>query len=792
MTLTPGARQRCTPPPLFLRRSPLRLGAALAITIGLAISTGTPASAQTETPDASERVQRIVERYGHGDLAQAWAGCRQLEELGDEIITWAENTLVEGEPIPTLMAAKSLTAIGAVEKPERLERALRRLAQADDNPLPVRSAAIELLGEYGSPATIRLLERLLEGEAAFDADLRIQAAKALFRSANDYRAARNSLLPLLEVDDPTVRAKAAIALGEMGYADGQARRVLLSLEKEPTELGAQARLVLQQDLLMRRLERMRDREAGTDDSSREARRIKELELALEKKDRTLEAALEKLDEVQGPTTQLAQPLITELLSRIEKLYVDPDRVDARDLLVAAAKGMVASLDPFSSFMDVADVEEFEEGISGAYAGIGAQVAKDPETDYLKILRPIYKGPAYEAGLLTDDKIVEVAGFETKGVPLTEIVKRLKGEAGTPVDLKILRRGWIEAKRYEIERRTIMLDSVVYTLLPGSIGYVALSQFGDTAVPEVTRALDDLEQRGMKSLILDLRNNPGGYLDAATKIVDMFVGEMPDPIVTQKDERQNFQVVTTMSTAPHRVLPGVEGDFPLVVLINESSASASEIVSGALQDFHRATIVGTKSYGKGSVQRLLDLGPVLREKLGGESRLRLTVQYYYLPSGRSIHTQRDKEGRVTHEGGVTPDIPQEVEEIPLWRIASLEALLEHSAFERYVAKYFGEHEQTFEQIAEHGDGGRTDAYPDFGEFFGKLNTEHADPDDIRRAVRLKIRRIVQDRRGKEFACDYPEDVQLQRAIAVILEKMGATGEEIAEYRTLLTKFGTKKL
>ncbi|MEM7263378.1 MAG: S41 family peptidase [Planctomycetota bacterium] len=727
------------------------------------------------------KIQRIIDRHTGQGLDKAWEGCRSLEELGDDVIDWAENTLVEGDVLPQLMAAKTLISIGAVEKPERIERALRRIAENDDNPLEIRGAAIEMLGEFGSNATVRLLERLLDGDAALDADLRIRAAKALFYCASDYQRSRQALLPLMEVDNPTTRARAAIALGEIGYLDGPARRILTSLAKEPTALGAQARLVLQQDLLMRRLERMRERRGDAAPGTGDGRKLARLERELEKRDAKIAEIQSERDKYKKAVgTEFAHPLLSSLLERITRLYVDPSLIDQEELIIAAAKGMVASLDRFSSFMDVEDVSEFEEGISGEYAGIGAQVAKDPETDYLKILRPIYRGPAYEAGIVTDDQIIEVGGIETKGVSLADIVKNLKGKPGSPVSMKVFRRGWNDPREFEIERRLIRLDSVRYSMLPGKLGYISLSQFGDTAVTEVVGALDDLEAEGMKGLILDLRNNPGGYLDAATRIVDLFVDKKDEPIVSQRDKSNNLQEITIYST------PGKRGDYPITVLINESSASASEIVSGALQDFDRATLVGKKTYGKGSVQRLLTLPPSVNELLGGETRLRLTVQYYYLPSGRSIHTQRDREGRITEEGGVTPDLEQDRAEVPLWRIASMESLLENSAFQKYVEKYFPENEEAFLKIATHGDGGNPAAYPKFEEFFSKFNKEHADEDDIRRTLRRKLRRIAQDKRGQEFACDYPEDLQLQRAIAVTLEKLGADGNSIDEYKSLFAR------
>ena len=735
-------------------------------------------AASAQTPDVEKAAEEVFERYETRSLAEAWQGSRSLEALGDDVIPWLRSSLGSEVPNRRLMAAKTLISLGEVDS---VERPLIQLASDSSAEADRRVAAIRLLADFATPTAEKALRVLLEGEAKNDAALRVPTAVALFKVSGDRTAARDALLPLLDVDSAEGRDPAALALGRMGLFDGKVKSVLRDLELEPSERGEQARLLLQQDRLMRRLERDLDATSPTEEVANEALQQKILQLERELKlqvDR-----VERSQRTKNLTTRF--PLIDDLLDRIEYFYADPNRLDRERLLVAAAKGMVDSLDPFSSFMDVKDTLDFYEGISGEYAGIGAQVGKDPDTDYLKILRPIYKGRAYEVGLLTDDLLTEVAGFSTQGLRLDEIVKKLKGQPGTPVEVKVHRRGWKEPKPFSITRRLIHLDSVRHSMLPGEIGYISLAQFGDTAVEEVETALDDLSSQGMKGLILDLRYNPGGYLQAAVDLVDNFVSNTDLPIVTQKAPSGRFDTASKFATKKAR------GNWPLVVLVNSSSASASEIVSGALQDFDRATIVGEKTFGKGSVQRLLNMPRQINEELGGETTLRLTVQYYYLPSGRSIHAKRDSDGKVIEEGGVEPDVSIEPEEIALWRLEAINKLVEEDVFTEYLEKYFSEHEDTFEIIAREGDGGSTEAYPKFEEYFTGLNVSNAASDDIRFHLRSKIRRRFEDKRGRQFACDFNEDRQLQGAIVELLKKIDSSPETIPQYEVFAKKFEKEK-
>lgn len=751
-----------------------RASATLIAAVALVAASVLPAVAQ----DAERATKEVLERYGDRSLAEAWRGSRALESIGDDALPWVRPALASPSPNQRLMAAKTLIALGETEG---VESSLAELAKDSSAPKDRRSAALRLLADFSTPTSEEALRAVLDGDGRTDSGLRIAAATSLFAIRSDRDAARAALLPLLEVDDPEAREPAALALARMGLFDGKVKAVLRDLELEPSIEGDQARLLLEQDRLLRGIERR-----GAAEPPPAAVADEELQQRILTLERELQLQNDRLERAQrGNAFSTNFPLIDDLLERIEGLYADPEQVNRQQLLLAAAKGMVDSLDPFSSFMDPKETKEFYEGISGEYAGIGAQVGIDRETEYLLILRPIYKGPAYEMGLLTDDKITEVEGITTQGKELDEIVKTLKGPPGTPVNIKVYRRGWREPRDFSITRRLIQLDSVRHAMLPGDIGYISLMQFGDTSVEEVQHALDDLDSQGMRGLILDLRYNPGGYLQAAVDIVDDFVSKSELPIVTQKSPSGRFETSQKFPTE------GVRGDWPLVVLVNDASASASEIVSGALQDYGRATIVGERTFGKGSVQRLINMSRKINEELGGETTLRLTVQYYYLPSGRSIHSKRGPEGNVIEEGGVLPDVEVKPDLIELWRLEALDKLEEDGVFVEYLDKFFEEHHEAFVKIARDGDGGRTDSYPGFDEHILARNVSNAQVDDIRYRLRSKIRRRVEDELGRQFACDFNEDRQLQGAIVELLKKLESAPGTIPEYETFAKKFEAEK-
>jgi carboxyl-terminal processing protease len=316
---------------------------------------------------------------------------------------------------------------------------------------------------------------------------------------------------------------------------------------------------------------------------------------------------------------------TQALELVKRNYVE--NPNSKELIEGAIRGMIAGLDPHSSYMNERGFKEMSMDIKGEFQGVGIQIGI--KNSQLTVIAPIEDTPADRAGIAAGDKILKINDEWTKDLTIEQAVDKMRGPKGTQVRLLILREGWDKPREFTITRDTIKVQSVKSKMLDNEIGYVKLIQFqGQTAV-ELEKALKGLEAKGMKKLILDMRNNPGGILDASVDVSGKFLTK--DSLVVylqgrQKTDRKDY--LTTSSEPPR--------DYPIVVLVNTGSASASEIVAGALQDSKRALIVGTQTFGKGSVQTVFPL-----EDGGG---IRLTTAKYYTPSGRSIQNV-----------GITPDI-----------------------------------------------------------------------------------------------------------------------------------------
>ncbi|MDO9462561.1 MAG: S41 family peptidase, partial [Deltaproteobacteria bacterium] len=319
-------------------------------------------------------------------------------------------------------------------------------------------------------------------------------------------------------------------------------------------------------------------------------------------------------------------LFADVLDIVEKNYVE--EVKTGDLIYGSIKGMLETLDPHSSFMTPDDFKELQVETKGIFSGIGIEITlKD---GILTIVSPIEGTPAYNAGLKAGDRILKIDGKTTKNMSLIEAVKKLRGPRGTKVTISILREGWSEIKDFALVRDVIPIHSVKHKTLEEGYGYARIINFQDKTSQDLKSALDDLEQQNkpLKGLILDLRNNPGGLLDQAVRVADEFIEE---GIVVYTDGRiksQNVRFTAHKGEKPH--------PYPIIVLVNEGSASASEIVAGALQDHKKAIILGAQTFGKGSVQTVIPLDD--------GSGLRLTTALYYTPGGRSIQAK-----------GITPDI-----------------------------------------------------------------------------------------------------------------------------------------
>lgn len=319
-------------------------------------------------------------------------------------------------------------------------------------------------------------------------------------------------------------------------------------------------------------------------------------------------------------------IFTKVLNLVQQYYVE--EVNAEKLIYGGIKGMLAELDPHTNFLPPEVFKEFETETSGEFGGIGIEITIQNEV--LTVISPIEDSPAWEAGIKAGDRVVEINGESTRGLSLVEAAQKMRGKLGSPVKMGIFRKGFEKPQVFSIKRAKIKLKSVKYTDLQEGYGYIRITSFIETTYNELDKILNEhrKKHKETKGLVIDLRNNPGGLLDQAIKISDLFLSE--GTIVSTIGRNAKEKEVA------YAKKEGTLEEFPVIVLMNEYSASASEILGGALQDNGRAAIMGTRSFGKGSVQSVV--------KLGDGSGLKLTVARYYTPKGRSIQAE-----------GIIPDI-----------------------------------------------------------------------------------------------------------------------------------------
>ncbi len=328
-------------------------------------------------------------------------------------------------------------------------------------------------------------------------------------------------------------------------------------------------------------------------------------------------------------------LFSDTLSIISTDYVE--EVKPKDLIYGALKGMLSSLDPHSQFMDPDTYNELKVDTEGRFGGLGIEITvKD---GLLTVVTPIEDTPAWKAGLKSKDRIVKINNDLTRDMTIIDAVKKLRGKVGEPVNITVLRESESKLLEFKIVRGIIKIQAVKgERILDEGIGYIRLVEFRENTAEEMDKALDKLKKSGLDALILDLRNNPGGLLDSAVEVAERFLGK--GKIIVSTKGRIVSQNMEFTASYANPIL-----DIPLVVLINEGSASGSEIVAGALKDYKRAIVLGVKSFGKGSVQTIIPLND--------GSALRLTTSKYFTPSNKMIHGI-----------GIIPDITVEEGKIEL--------------------------------------------------------------------------------------------------------------------------------
>jgi len=708
----------------------MRISRCIALAIAAALLAGVAHAADKTKADEAAVILMRLKNHELGP----WEASIQLEKLGPDAAPAIEekiNALPSEQRIP---AARALCGMGSL--PLGVKTLVGIITEA-----PASKAALDaasLLGKWGRGQAEGDLMSLLDKMA--DVPLRIALAKSLHAAARSEEAWQKANVTLLEIFKTARgedRKECALALADTGDFGPGVVAVLEELQVEPSHRGGYAQALL--DIRKLRETTSRHVRAGA---------------------------------------KFNDPILNEVFMELQTHHVEEPKT-FEELRDAAAKGMAGAFDPFTSYYDSNEYRQFQESMKSEYAGIGARVgflgdASDPADRIFCVIRPIYSGPAYKAGIRSYDIIVKVNGEPTAGKELDKLVESLKGAPDTEVEVTVKRCGDQAEKVFKIKREVIKMQSVHHKMLPGSIGYVRLTQFVSDSAEEFFTAITELEGKGMRALIFDLRNNPGGLLQAAVQVSDGFLKN--DKLIVRsvgRDPRMEERFMT------HD--PATHPDYPIVILVNGASASASEIVAGALQDHKRAVLVGERTYGKGSVQRLFDI-----KADGKKSAIKVTIAKYYLPSGRSIHRTR------TDRGGVKPDIEVKQESrIDSRDSGRFEEIRRAGSFDAYTLKHLRPNLKLFEEIADF-DCGNTERYPDFDAWYESL-TVPISKESARIMLREWIKVKLGDELGVEAHVDTQDDDQLGRAVVECMIRLGEKNEleKVEQYKGMLRRFKLDK-
>lgn len=766
--------------------------AVLTTTAPVVASPLAPPAAAQDADELDEDLAGYCDAAGALDLEGIWNLAQNVAfVLGDEFgapFDAAVDRALRKEQTSTkavlFLAATRL--LGEELDWEVLIEALEPIFEGDDESIMAGAAdllANSSLDEQDTELRERVAKSLLgiTEDDARSAAVRADCAVAAHQIGlgSQVPSARKVLYDFLGSSDAKLRARGALGMASLGIIDGvpSVESELERLARLPGEDGRLAKAYLKQQQI---------------------RRFKDTELR--------RAREQAQDLVSGGAVSPDLQQIEKLITMVQRLHLDGTTVERERLIEAAMDGLLHSLDRHSSYFSPEAYKKFEQDLEAEYGGIGAYVNTDPDDGLFTITRPIYSGPAYEAGLSSDDKIVRVGEWPTIGEEDGEVIKRLKGKPGTTVKLYVWQRGMdpalidrpTEDMAIEIERGVITIPPVNALMLPGDIGLIELTTFSRVASQEMATAIEQLTDQGARAFILDLRNNGGGLLTEARNVADLFLPKGKQVVSTESRVNRPY----TYNTRRAALVPE---EVPLIVLVNRFSASASEIVSGALQDHGRAVIVGQRSFGKGSVQNLIPLDPEAEDRWADENgnrrfddwekitldhdgdgefdyspRVKLTIERYRLPTGRSIHRETDDEGNIVSPGGIAPDVEVGPTRREQWRLMEMRKVQDTRKLRLWARDHFEEHKRTFEALAQ-GDDDDHSRYPGFEDLFADLDTV-LPRSDIRFLLRLEIRRLVQDARGVAFpyGSDYQEDVQLQAAIRQLLEQFGEAPTAVASY------------
>jgi carboxyl-terminal processing protease len=779
----------------------LRPLALAALLLPLLLGGTARADDEIEEAGAQAKVQTLLGRPLTDDPREVWQLSRELAKLGRPAVRALGEALGEAPAAQGLAIARALVLL---EDFTRGLEAVRKLAADEKAPIPLRVAALRIVAEEGDIDEADWLVGQLD--AVFEPEVKLAMARALWQLNRESKGkGKEVMLTFLRSTDPDLRAQGALALGEIGAA-GEAKAVLAQLREEPSERGRTAGLLL---------------------------RLLHLE---EQREQDLRNA-PPLPAPTLPTSPLpvggTWPLLDEIRTKLQQAYIDAGKVKAGDLEDAAAQGIGSALDPHTEYLDLKESARLLESLDPSYGGVGAYVQNDPgNNDAFTISRPIFGGPIDRAGLRSGDVVTAVDGTTTEGCAVDECVRRLKGPAGTKVVLTVFRRGWTETKDIPLTRSRITVPTTAFDILPGRVGFLQIVSFSEETAAEVAKVLDSFEQEKLVGLVIDLRSNGGGLLKSA---VDIASELLPAglPVVSEKGRAGVWPARNYGSTGAGAHRTHVMS-VPKVVLINQFTASAAEILAGALQVHGRARLVGQMSYGKGTVQVPLELesrpGETWKdvEQVGpqgiklppngrfdpperftdangngvwddgeafldgnrngrydaGETyedrnrngrwdpgaSLKMTVAEYFLPDGRNLR----RETKVVDDK-VVPTGGLEPEVKPPARTFDLWELQAQNQLEKtdVVRKFVqGLFEKDHELMIKLARSDRHDpeAYPGFDAFFGSLDTKLG-KQAVRWLLRWHTRRQVGDELRRELVGDVVDDEVLQAGVRDLFKSLG---------------------
>lgn len=756
----------------------------------LAVLAAATASAQDAPQDPKVLVEDVIARAESADLKSLWTLADELIAAGRSKATRdaISRSLKKAAPRAVLVLSRALLQIEKDNFTDDVARALVAVLkqngpEAETAALLLGSKQLALESADQDNLTSDLENLIARGELSSMA--RLGAAQTLWRlGRGEQRAlAMREMRNFYKSENTELKTAGALAIAQCDDIES-VRPFLKTLQNEPSERGRMARMLIEHDEYQRLAEARLSRALVREDGS----------------------APVKLD----PTDPR---VLNEILDMVEQLHVQGNEWKREELLAAAARGLLNELDPHTTFFTASEYAKMIQDLKQVYAGIGAQVRVIGRE--FTIVRPFFSAPAYKAGIRAGDRVVSIISekdgvegeWSTDGQPEDEVIKRLKGQPGTNLKLKVFRRGWTEPKTLSLKRELIKIPLLESELLPGGIAYFDLMQFGDEVAGQLGAELKKMVSDGvLKGVVLDLRNNPGGFLEAAQNLCALFLQKNQLVCYTEgrNDSRRDFRT---------RRAPVVPDDVPVVVLINSFSASASEITAGALQDHGRAIVIGEHSFGKGSVQQMFPLRSLPDESFDDKDgngihddwepfkdengngkfdpgpRVKITIERYFLPKGRNVNTEYDHEKRKVRRGGIEPDLTVEWPIMDLGREAEIQRISAEEKLINYVRDQWQKNPELLKQLAL-GDGKDWNKYPEFDELFTSLKT-WVDKNDVRKLLRWKVRDRVAEERGKmfpgyAFQGDVQEDPQLRQAMAEIYEKLGTKFESNEQFAKLLER------